>query len=141
MNQEKLLWCARCKTDLPFSAFVKANRYPKRGCGYTCKPCVKEKSRIDRTNGLTLRFTLNRFGSNLAEYTACVAFQSGVCAICKRKTPLVIDHDHKTGKFRGLLCRIHNQALGMFEDNPDFLENAKLYLEYNFSKSSRQTKV
>ena len=63
--------------------------------------------------------------------------QSGVCAICERPEtvtrkgklwPLSIDHDHKTGKIRGLLCCNCNQALGKFKDNPDNLKRALEYL-------------
>lgn len=44
--------------------------------------------------------------------------QSNECAICHKKEKLVIDHDHKTGKVRGLLCRNCNLAIGYLEDDP-----------------------
>lgn len=50
------------------------------------------------------------------------------CAICKRRRPLVIDHDHKTSKVRGLLCNNCNIALGLFEDKKSSLANAIKYL-------------
>lgn len=43
-------------------------------------------------------------------------------------TPLVVDHDHKTGEVRGLLCRPCNTAIGMLEDCPDRLRGALRYL-------------
>jgi hypothetical protein len=42
---------------------------------------------------------------------------------------MVIDHDHKNNKIRGLLCAICNQALGLFKDNIKNLQEAIKYLE------------
>jgi hypothetical protein len=58
--------------------------------------------------------------------------QSQVCAICGKPDPkqnLSIDHDHKTGRVRGLLCESHNLGLGKFQDNPALLRAAADYLE------------
>lgn len=52
----------------------------------------------------------------------------GQCEICGLKDRLVVDHDHHTGKCRGLLCYRHNTGMGMFEDNPNLLERAATYL-------------
>lgn len=41
---------------------------------------------------------------------------------------LAIDHDHKTGKIRGLLCTRCNTAIGLLNDNIDFLRRAIMYL-------------
>lgn len=64
--------------------------------------------------------------------------QEGVCAICGKPETrkqkgvlkrLSVDHDHETGKVRGLVCHRCNTLLGMAEDNIETLENAILYLE------------
>lgn len=57
--------------------------------------------------------------------------QKGVCAICgkKHKKRLSVDHDHKTGKVRGLLCAKCNLALGYFYDNINNLKSAIRYLQ------------
>lgn len=52
----------------------------------------------------------------------------GRCEICGNKERLVIDHDHRTGALRGLLCYRHNMGMGMFQDNPIVLEKAAGYL-------------
>lgn len=64
--------------------------------------------------------------------------QGGYCAIpgCQVQLPvtsnggqtLCLDHDHKTGEARGLLCQNHNTAIGKFNDNPDELLHAVTYL-------------
>lgn len=54
-----------------------------------------------------------------------------LCAICQHKKVLVIDHDHKTNKIRGLLCNECNTGLGFFQDKIQFLEKAIQYLTRN----------
>jgi hypothetical protein len=40
-----------------------------------------------------------------------------------------VDHNHTTGKVRGLLCSSCNGALGLFKDNPEVVAAALLYLK------------
>ena len=54
--------------------------------------------------------------------------QNGLCPICGG-TPDSIDHDHITGKVRGILCRWCNVGLGSFKDNPGWLRAAADYLD------------
>ena len=69
------------------------------------------------------------YGITLADYEAMFARQGGACAICKRTgMPLCVDHCHRTGEVRGLLCRRCNRASGFYEDNPDLLLAAAAYL-------------
>jgi len=60
--------------------------------------------------------------------------QKGCCVICGRhqtefKTRLAVDHNHKTGEVRGLLCRPCNAGIGLFNENLSRLENAINYLK------------
>ena len=70
----------------------------------------------------------------LERYNAVLAEQGGVCAICrkfevtKRTNRLVVDHDHATGKIRGLLCHRCNCGLGYLKDDPVLIERAGEYL-------------
>jgi hypothetical protein len=58
--------------------------------------------------------------------------QNELCLICGIKPDeLHCDHDHATGKIRGLLCARCNMAIGLFKDNPVFLRSAIEYLERN----------
>lgn len=74
-----------------------------------------------------------KFGITPEEYDKTFEEQQGCCAICKKhsiyfKRRLAVDHDHKTGKVRGLLCMFCNTALGKFEDDVNILKNAVKYL-------------
>lgn len=69
------------------------------------------------------------YGISLETYQEMVNLQSGKCLICDKVAPrLNVDHDHKTGKVRGLLCPAHNKGLGHFNDSPNLLEKAAAYL-------------
>lgn len=76
------------------------------------------------------------YGLTLEQYEAMAESQGWACAICRR-TPdeiksrfkvLVVDHSHKTGKVRSLLCYTCNYGLGHFEDDPGLLLDAIDYL-------------
>ncbi len=86
-----------------------------------------------------------KFGITLEEYNHMAESQGGVCAICEKvndtrkkgtnndgkdvKMSLAVDHNHKTGRVRGLLCGKCNTSLGGFKDNPALLGRAIRYLE------------
>lgn len=69
-------------------------------------------------------------GMNLELFERMNAEQGGVCRICRRVDPrtLVADHDHATGRIRGLLCHRCNRALGFFRDDPELLLRAALHV-------------
>lgn len=77
------------------------------------------------------------YGMTLEDYESLVTLHNGVCAICGEKPTkgrgkkLHIDHDHATGKIRGLLCGQCNSALGNFKDNVAILKSAIKYLRKN----------
>ena len=73
------------------------------------------------------------YGLTPEDYAVMARKQENRCAICNRwetakRRYLSIDHDHATGKIRGLLCHKCNILLGMAEDNPQILTNAIEYL-------------
>ena len=58
------------------------------------------------------------------------SIQGNLCAICQTKLEeKCLDHDHKTGKIRDLLCNNCNAGLGKFQDNPELLIKAADYLK------------
>jgi hypothetical protein len=74
------------------------------------------------------------YGITLKDYEHLYILQNGLCGICHRPETrigqifLVVDHDHKTGKVRGLLCNNCNAGLGFFEDSQSLLSSAGRYL-------------
>lgn len=78
-----------------------------------------------------LRGRLKRYGLTPDDFLALLSTQEGACAVCQRVVgdeKLVIDHDHRTGKVRGLLCSPCNTALGFFRDDPATMDRAAAYL-------------
>lgn len=86
----------------------------------------KLNTSVDRNRDL-----MARFGISAAEYDRLGDAQGGVCAICLKrpKQRLAVDHDHATGKIRGLLCGRCNPGLGMFGDSEVTLSAAIKYLQ------------
>lgn len=86
------------------------------------KRVANRKSHLKRT-----------FGISPEDYDRLLAQQGGVCRICTRPPrqdiSLHVDHDHESGRIRGLLCFRCNNALGDFDDDPALLRAAATYLE------------
>jgi hypothetical protein len=87
-----------------------------------------------------LQYDLKKYGLTVEEYNRILHDQDGKCAIrgCNRTgkdeargSRLHVDHDHKTGAVRGLLCSHCNTGLGKFLDSPDKLQAAIEYLVKN----------
>ncbi len=88
-------------------------------------PQYKEEKRIS--------YIKNRHGISAEEYEAMLVVQEYSCAICKVKLlsrghGTHLDHSHKTGKLRAMLCTNCNRGLGHFQDNTEFLKVAIDYL-------------
>jgi len=74
---------------------------------------------------------IRSYGIQVDEFDAMMLDQDSKCYICLGDNGLIalcIDHDHKTGKVRGLLCNRCNRGLGLFQDNPELLFKAVDYL-------------
>lgn len=92
----------------------------------------KRTKKNDRQKSSTLKLL---YGITLEEYNELFEKQNGRCAICgnhrsESKRNFDVDHNHKTGKVRGLLCRRCNSGLGLFGENTDIFEKAIDYLVY-----------
>ena len=132
--------CKYCKQSLPASAFYR-HKLVKSGLTTGCRECVAKMRRASH-----LRVV---YGITPEEYDELLRIQNGVCAICggteattlkvksadRKRAPrqnmdtLKVDHDHITGKVRGLLCSGCNVAIGGFRDDIEAMRKAIAYLE------------
>lgn len=148
--------CTKCYQFLPFDDFDKRASF-KFGLHSWCKICrgkVNSKSAkklyqkwdsLDEEGKLNSisrnSYLVSHYGITLEEYSKMLEDCGGVCYICNQPEtsinrhgdtkPLHIDHDHKTGKIRGLLCSSCNKGLGFFKDNEELLKAAIEYLRVN----------
>jgi hypothetical protein len=157
--------CPDCSQSKPISEYYKRKRalkYPDSISGYQtiCKPCFKKQradyvvenkekcleadhkryQNSDKTNWRASNYRI-KFGISLEDYNRMFDEQEGKCKICKRhqsilKSRLAVDHNHSTGKIRGLLCRPCNSALGLLKENIDTLSNC---IEYLINSGSADT--
>lgn len=129
--------CAKCKKRRQRRSFWK-NGCKADGLQSQCKHCRKQGNPIwwqkyKATPGFADKRANYRrlliYGITPDDFKKLLAKQKGKCAICKkRKQTLHVDHNHKTGKVRGLLCGNCNRGLGLFFDNKKFLQAAIIYL-------------
>lgn len=93
-----------------------------------CKSCYNIKQ-FGRTK-LCQTVRKSRYGITEEEFQSKRISQNNKCAICNKEfLKPCVDHDHVTGKFRGLLCQICNRGIGHFKDNVVLLAAAIVYLE------------
>lgn len=139
--------CGTCGEVKPLDMFFNMSA-SKDGKGYRCKPCDTlarkkwqkdnpEKSSYSARNR-RLKFV---YGIDVPIYEDMLEKQGGLCAICgcsenrtageRKDWNFAVDHNHNTGKVRGLLCNTCNRGLGMLGDTIERLENALAYLKKN----------
>lgn len=117
--------CQRCGERKPLDHFHKAKA---DASSHRCKACT------------ALALIKSRYGISEPEFHALRRFQGGRCAICEcdlglsektvsRRQTVAVDHCHKTGFVRGLLCNCCNAGIGSLGDDPDRLAKAITYLE------------
>ena len=126
--------CYKCGEYKDISEFHK-NRSKRYGIKNLCKECTRKYNKIrpyrqKRNSEYMKNYHLQyKFGIGIDDYNKLYDEQNGCCNICKLPFETMdIDHDHKTGEIRGLLCRGCNTALGLFHDNIESLRKAILYL-------------
>jgi hypothetical protein len=123
--------CTAIKTLAEFYKDAKASL----GVSPKCKDCCK----VDRKNSYHRDAEASRITKVARMYGTTAGWilkqreiQGNVCAICGRVNAngraLSVDHSHKTGQVRALLCSSCNIAIGLFQDHPELLEVAAQYL-------------
>lgn len=124
MNGQKK--CTDCQTVKPLSDFPGGRPHSY------CKACNNARSResVKRLHGNTRHYHLKqRFGIGEEEVTKLVGLQRGLCALCKKRPATQVDHDHRTGQVRAILCLHCNAGPGAFGDDPEVIGRAIEYLE------------
>jgi hypothetical protein len=127
-------WCPHCKTTKSTSDFYTRTVNGHIDLQGWCKECMAarhdrwDKEHPGRSRRLQRRAVLRQYGLSIHDYDVLCQRQGNRCAICRQERPLVVDHDHQTGRVRGLLCDACNWALGHMEDDPERLRRAIDYL-------------
>ena len=134
--------CTKCKKIKPLCDYYK-NKQSKDGLQFSCKLCSDLWRKQDRKDNpkkyqkAYLKANLrNGYGLTINDLQKMIDSQNGLCLGCgkpaentnRNNKRLHIDHDHKTGKIRGLLCIKCNRALGLVNENVDILLNLIKYL-------------
>lgn len=135
--------CSGCKKKKVLSEFWKDKNITSGYCSQ-CKECSKRKQKIwmnknkDKDSQIQRRrqksYKRQGIKITLEEYDEKFGIQNGRCAICGRhqseiKRRLDVDHNHKTGQVRGLLCRMCNLIIEIVENNKYKIPLAKNYLK------------
>ncbi|WP_176710323.1 endonuclease VII domain-containing protein [Streptomyces sp. Wb2n-11] len=109
-----------------------------------CRPCANARSREDyiARGGAEYAYAKGlkyHYGLSVDEYAARLEAQGGRCAICREESPqrLHVDHDHRTGAVRDLLCEGCNHAIGKAQEDPARLRAMADYLERHTAAPER----
>ncbi len=147
--------CTKCRAVLPPQIFSKGrseckdcvSKYYKQYRKNNLKRIkeIESKYRSDPKNDFKLkrqayllkckdkilqRYLKKQYGLTIENFNDLNKKQKGVCAVCKNlpDSRLFVDHDHSTGRIRGLVCNRCNRAMGLFKDDYRVLMSAAMYL-------------
>jgi hypothetical protein len=112
-------FCRTCQTVRATNDFGIRRAAPD-GLMSMCRSCRSAANRRDHFS--------RSYGMTEGDVLALLYQQRGLCAICRVAPAVHVDHDHATGKVRGMLCFRCNAALGQFDDCPETLVRAARYL-------------
>ncbi len=140
-KQTSVKQCKRCGDIKAIEDFYLYNR-GRAGASQTLRRPECKKCHCERTSkryptwkssdpiARKRRSLKNTHNLTLEEYEDMKAAQSGRCAICGiEQDVLCVDHDHRNGKIRSLLCHVCNRGIGHFKDDPHLVRKAAAYLE------------
>ena len=149
--------CTKCKETKLLDSFNKCSSR-KDGLQTSCRECSNENSKIwfvncpsrkernektkqwqkdnpEKVSDLYRSWLIKtRYGLTQEQYDTVLKSQNGLCAICGTDDPgsnrknWCVDHDHKTGRIRGLLCNNCNRGIGLLKEDLFVFESAMVYL-------------
>ncbi|WP_442928074.1 endonuclease VII domain-containing protein [Microbacterium sp. MMO-23] len=122
--------CEICGIEIP---------KPKYGKRRFCPDCLYKNHRENQRRARWGYLLWEKYRIRESEYFKLLAQQGGVCAICggppkgqgEANGRYSVDHDHETGRVRGLLCSPCNSGIGHMKDSPELLLRAAKYLDEN----------
>jgi hypothetical protein len=133
--------CLGCKEERPLTSYRKRkNRNGNYYIQSRCIPCERQQckewyiaNRTEQRIKLSIKSLKRLYNMTPDDFNVLLKKQNSVCAVCRTTKPSGrgtwhVDHDHTTGKIRGLLCHKCNTGIGLFNDNPQLLQQAKEYL-------------
>ena len=136
--------CNKCNSILPIESF--RTRKNGNNLNYVLTTCKKCETKINNNNPnqkiACLKYRskdLSKYKKKMKriervynistnEYETLLNKYNGLCHTCKKAKATDLDHCHKTGKVRGLLCNKCNMSLGLLKDDIDVLKNLIKYL-------------
>lgn len=136
--------CSKCQESKPLTEFY-ARTVSVDGFQNSCKVCQKHHSKTyaQQNPDQVRKWKLKAYYQlEPGDYEQMLKAQNGRCAICQTSTPggrfnrFNVDHNHATGKVRGLLCGNCNRGLGYLKDNESILLKAALYLSNHYDDTS-----
>jgi hypothetical protein len=113
--------CRKCGISKPTADFYR-QKTSSDGLGSYCKECQSEYGKVWRASNPG-----HKYGLSNADYEVLFQRQGGKCALCKETARLEVDHDHETGRVRGLLC--HSCNVSIERVCKIFLGEARAYLD------------
>ena len=124
--------CPHCGIIKSLSDFYRSS-HSATGHKSHCKSCqALSASAKASPSAVRRRKLMLKYGIRVQDYDGMYLVQKGRCAICgqagRRYADLAVDHDHASGRVRGLLCRFCNLGLAHFRDNAALLSTASTYL-------------
>lgn len=124
----RLLACKCCGLEFT-SNHGNHTTFCSNRCGRYFQLKLWRKRHPDREAKQKRRYKLkHKYGITEEVYNRMFEQQNGKCKVCMRQELLKIDHNHKTGEIRGLLCDRCNLAIGLFRDDPGLCLRASGYL-------------
>ena len=139
--------CTKCLEEKPLTEFFSRGGKLSHLYKSRCKLCMQSARQVwaennkkylnawRRNNWEVSGRRFRRRGTTKEVYDQLYECQQGTCALCgevdEKLVWLCIDHDHLTGKVRGLLCPNCNRGLGLLKDDADLLRRAADYVEFH----------
>ena len=126
---DEKIQCRKCMEWKSLNSFYK-NKKKRNGIEGYCKSCsiqlVRGRYSVTKARAWSRQ---RNYGLSEEAYQQLLKEQDDLCAICKGiLTRPHVDHNHKTGNVRGILCSACNFGLGFFRDDFDYLQAAIHYL-------------